>query len=189
MKKITHRYIWFAVFLLGFYFARPVFAHGSEPRLEINPERLNPGAILEIRGVDFEVDEQIILILVGSQSETGLSTVAADADGVFLLSVSLPTDLVEGTYLIHATTDDHSLDSPPFTVWGSASLGGNEEGQRTDEEGLLAPMPTTVPEVVSGNGAPKTMPGLSRSPILIALPVFLIVGVFVLLGLKIVQKK
>ena len=117
-----------------------VLAHGEEPRIEINPERLNPGTVIDIRGVDFEFEEEVKLALIGSQAEIPLGTVAADTEGIFLLTATLPVDLAEGTYVVRGTTDDHSVDSPALTIWGSAPSG--EGGQRSEEDPLLAPMPT-----------------------------------------------
>jgi hypothetical protein len=127
----------FASVLLG---TRSVLAHGDEPRIEINPERLNPGMVLDIRGVDFEFEEEVQLALIGSQTEIPLGTAAADTEGVFFLTVTLPVDLAEGAYVIRGTTDDHSVESPGLTIWGNAPSG--EDSQRSEEDLLLAPMPT-----------------------------------------------
>jgi len=132
------------MFCLPFLSVQRVSAHGDEPRIEISAERLNPGSVLDIRGVDFEFEEEVTLSLVGPQVEVPLGTVIADTEGVFLLTIALPVDLTEGIYVIHASTDDHMLDSPHITVWGTADLGGGEEGPREEEDGLLAPIPTAV---------------------------------------------
>jgi len=145
MKKIIFellRYIF--VFAFVFCSAQPVFAHGGDPRIEISAERLNPGAVLEIRGVDFEFEEQLTLALTGTQVEIPLGSIIADAEGVFQLTITLPEELTDGTYIIRATTDDHVVESPQITVWGYADMQGAGQ-DRLDEDagyGLLAPMPT-----------------------------------------------
>jgi methionine-rich copper-binding protein CopC len=127
--------------------AGPALAHGDEPRLEISAESLNPGDLLEIRGVDFEFEEAITLSFVGAQVEIPLGVVIADTEGVFQIGVTLPADLPPGTYTVHVRTDDHVVKSPVINVWGSADLGGGEEGPWEEGDGLLAPMPTSVPAV------------------------------------------
>lgn len=44
---------------------QPVLAHGDEPRIEISVGRINPGGVIEVRGVDFEYEETATLALVG----------------------------------------------------------------------------------------------------------------------------
>jgi hypothetical protein len=123
-------------------FASPTLAHGGEPRIEISADRLNPGGALDLRGVDFEFEEQITLDLVSQETVIPFGTVLADAEGIFLLTITLPADVAEGTYVMRATTDDHIVESAPITISGSAD---SEEGeQRELEEPLLAPMPTAV---------------------------------------------
>lgn len=130
------------IFLWTFFLAQSALAHGEEPRLEISAERLNPGAALDIRGVDFEFEEQVNLALIGSQVEIPLGTAIGDEEGIFLATISLPTDLAEGTYVVHAVTDDHVVESPQITIWGTAQIEGGGEVVRDDADGLLAPMPT-----------------------------------------------
>ena len=145
MKNKPYPYISIIfVILFVLIFAQPVSAHGNEPRLEINPERLNPGAVLDIRGVDFDFEEEITLTLVSPQTEIPFGTVLADAEGVFLLSITLPVDVPEGTYVVWGTTDDHKVESPPITVSGAAIVEGGE-GERSEDDLLLAPMQTYAP--------------------------------------------
>jgi hypothetical protein len=130
----------FALFF-AFQFSQPVFAHGGVPRIEVGAERLNAGSALDIRGVNFEAGNQIHLSLVSPENELSLGSVVADIQGVFLLTITLPVDLPAGTYVIRAKTNDHDLDSPQITVSGSADP-GEGQGQRDEEEPLLAPVPT-----------------------------------------------
>jgi hypothetical protein len=130
------------VVLFSLIFAQRVSAHGGEPRLEISAESLNPGSMLDIRGVDFEFEEEVSLALIGTQNELPLSTVTADPEGIFLVTITLPADLTEGIYVIRATTDDHLVESVKLTISGAANLGGGEASEQ--EEGLVAPMPTVA---------------------------------------------
>jgi len=193
MKKITLKFfLCIFIFIFAFYFAQPVFAHGGEPRLEISAERLNPGSALEIRGVDFEFEEEITLALIGSQIVVPLSTVIGDAEGIFLLTITLPLDLAEGIYIIRATTDDHIVDSPQITVWGIAAQEGGGHGPRDDDDSLLAPMPTSAAGVVPDDAISQaqtqpTTQATSASdskPIVLVVVVLMVIGVSVAFGLK-----
>ncbi len=193
MKKTTFvsfSYIFTFIFILCV--TEPVLAHGSEPRLEIKAERLNPGSLLEIRGVDFELEEEINLVLAGAQAEISLGTVTADTQGVFLLTLALPVDLAAGTYAVRATTEDHVVNSPPIVIWGTAVVENEEEGRRAEEEALLAPMPTFAPGT-SSMPLPQQMAleipvSNKRSPALIYLILFG-VGVIALVSLAILRKR
>lgn len=133
-----------------------VFAHGDEPRLEISVERVSPGGIVDLRGVDFERDEVVTLMLVNPQTALPLGEIVADSEGVFLLTVTLPADLAEGTYHFLAITDDHNIASPDLIVQGPAIVGeeGGGQGGIDEDDPLLAPMPTFAPGVVPGGVVP-----------------------------------
>ncbi|HLA08493.1 MAG TPA: hypothetical protein VJ022_13685 [Anaerolineales bacterium] len=110
-----------AVFLsifLAFFFTPIVFAHGDEPRLEISPDRMNPGGVIDVRGVDFGAEELITLSLIRQDVEISLGETTADVEGVFIQIVTLPVDMAEGTYNFLAVTDDHKILSPNLTVQG-----------------------------------------------------------------------
>ena len=106
MKKKILRYLFcVTIFILTLCYVQPTFAHGGEPRLEISAERLNPGATLQVRGVDFEYEEEVAVVLVNSTSHIliiSLGTIVADAEGGFTQNVALPADLPENIYSIRA---------------------------------------------------------------------------------------
>jgi len=137
------------ILLPAFLIVQTVSAHGDDPRIEISPERLSPGAVLDIRGVDFEFEEVVMLSLVSSQTEIPFGEVLADVEGIFQLTITLPVDTPEGTYVIRATTDDHVVESPQIVIAGAAIVEGGGQGERDEDDGLLAPMPTFAPGVVS----------------------------------------
>ena len=169
----------------------PVFAHGGTPRIEISAERLNPGATLEIRGVDFESEELITLSLIGSNIDIALGEVTADAEGGFIQVITLPADLLDGEYTIRAVMDDHDLTGPPFTVFGPAITNG-EEGQREEDDPLLASMPTFAPGVVpndvlsqptSQSSQPLSQSSNEAGSISTLLIIMILLGVGILIGL------
>jgi hypothetical protein len=115
----------------------------------------------------------------------------ADTEGIFILTITVPTDISEGTYVIHATTDDHAIDSPSITVSGMAVSEEGEDGQRTDEDPLLAAMPT-VPPGPYPTALPQTT--TSQAPASQGISTTLLyailagVGIVVLLGIRTLKK-
>jgi hypothetical protein len=125
------------------------------PRLEINVERINPGGIVDVRGVEFDYEQSVTLHLERTGIVVQLGEVVTDLEGIFLYTVVLPVDLPEGDYKIRAVTSHHDILSPALTVQGpavSSEEGG--QGPRDEDDGLLAPMPTYAPGFVPG-GAPQ----------------------------------
>ena len=120
-------------------------AHSTQPRLEINVERLNPGGIVDVRGVSFGMEEAVALTLISSSAEIPLGEMLSDAEGEFLHIAVLPVELAEGTYYFRGVTSHHFVLSPPLTVWGMAIVEGGGQGERDEDDGLLAPMPTLAP--------------------------------------------
>ena len=152
MNKTNFQFFFIAIlFIIGFSLTHPALAHGDEPRLEISSDRMNPGGVVDVRGVDFEREEAITLMLVNAQTAIPLGEIFADVEGVFLQTVVLPVELAEGTYNFLAITEDHNITSPDLTVQGPAVVADGEGGQglRDEDDPLLAPMPTFAPAVVT----------------------------------------
>ena len=160
-------------------------AHDNEPRLEISSERMNPGGVIEVRGVYFEFEELITLALVGEDNEILLGGISADTEGVFLQLVTLPTELSEGNYYIHAKTDDHEIQSPALIIQGPPILdeGDDRQDLRDEEHELLAPMPTALPVNSSATSFPSTSPSKEADPSLplsvIVITIVAVVGIIV----------
>jgi hypothetical protein len=196
VKPITVQYFLItAVFILALSAAHPVQAHGGEPRLEISAERLNPGAVLDVRGVEFGYDDVVTLALIGSEAEIALGEITANAEGEFKKIVVLPYDLVEGTYYFRGTTTHHWVMSPPFTVWGTAIEEGGGQGPRDEDDGLLAPMPTFAPAVASGGvsqpvaqPAPREASISNRNSTVFVVLGLLMMGILVALGVRAIRK-
>jgi len=142
--------------LLTFSFVSPALAHVGTPRLEISAEQVNPGGVMDLRGVGFDYEESVTLYLERPGIVVQLGSVTADVEGIFLHIAVLPVDLPEGVYNIRGVTSHHEVLSPALIVQGSALIEGGGQGERDEDDGLLAPMPTYAPGVVPG--------GLSQSP-------------------------
>ena len=138
--------------LLLLYSPFTVLAHATEPRLEINLDRIIPGGVIDVRGVGFDYETVVTLTLMGAQSELSFGEVIADTEGIFLHIVTLPSDLPEGTYYFRGISPHHYTLSPALTVQGIAILpeGEGEEERWEEEEYLPYAIPTYPPGVVPG---------------------------------------
>jgi len=166
----------------------PASAHGRTPRLEISAERLNPGAVLDIRGVEFDYEEVITLYLERQGIVVQLGQIVADLEGIFNHTIVLPVDLPAGEYMIRGVTEHHDVLSPALTVQGPAILNeGGGQGGRDEDDGLLAPMPTYAPGVVPGGVVQPTQaaePIPEQSPVAGLCPAFFL-GLSILLVLAV----
>jgi len=182
----------FIVVLLSLFVVPDASAHSGRPRLEINVERIQPGGVLDVRGVEFDYEQTVTLYLERKGILVQLGEAVTDLDGVFLQIVVLPVDLPEGVYNVRAVTSHHDVLSPALTVQGPAILSeGGGQGEREEDDGLLAPMPTFAPGVSStpvpqtAAVNPPTPSGMS--PVLIY-SILLGVGIVALLGIRILKR-
>ena len=167
-------------------------AHNTQPRLEINQERLNPGGIVDVRGVSFGMEESVTLTLIGSSAEIPLGEMLSDAEGEFLHIAVLPVDLAEGTYYFRGVASHHFVLSPPLTVWGTAVVEGGGQGERDEDDGLLAPMPTLAPAAVTAS-----VPSLQTDPAQASVPnrsfpalmVLTVLGILIAAGVLVMRRK
>jgi hypothetical protein len=182
-------------FLLAFLLVTPAFADGGDPRLEISVERVNPGGVVNVRGVAFEFEELVSLVLIGPGIELSLGKITANVEGEFTHIVVLPSDLPEGTYYFRGTTARRWVISPPLTVWGTAIIEGGGQGPRDEDDGLLAPMPTypPAPQAVSTVSAPiasvpieapSVSSGWGTNILILAVLMVIAVGIMLSLGRK-----
>ena len=180
------------VFLFALHDARHAYAHGGEPRLAISVERISPGGVIEVRGVDFDYDEPVSLALMRSEIQIPLTEITADGEGVFTQIVTLPPDLPAGEYKFQARSDHHVIMSPIITVWGAA-VEDQESNYVEDQSDLaLGPIPTLVPNLSS---TPLPQPAVVEPPVSKRNSMTLIysilagVGILALLSLRILKKR
>lgn len=124
-------------------------AHTGEPRLEINVERISPGGIVELRGVDFEFEESVTLSLISANTEIPLNEVTADTEGIFTQPILLPADLPLGEYNFRAQTDHEVVMSPLLTVWGTAVEDQESNILEDQSDVQFEAMPTQNPAVAT----------------------------------------
>ncbi len=146
MPKLTIRqWLLLACALLAALVCAPVatHAHGGGPRVEISSDRLQPGLVLEVRGVNIAADEPITVSLVGVAGQFPLGVATGDGHGDFTQPFTVPVDLPEGTYKVLAQSSNLPVTSAPILVQGPPVLEEEGEGElREEEDALLAPMPT-----------------------------------------------
>jgi hypothetical protein len=129
-----------ALFLSILQMPLPARAHDGPPRLELTAERLNPGATLDIRGINIAAEQPVTLALIGAGAEYALGTVMGDEHGDFKLIVGVPVEAAVGTYNVRALAPNRVIVAVPLILAGSPiSAEGGE--QRDQDEPLLAPMP------------------------------------------------
>jgi hypothetical protein len=193
MRKITvHALLYIFVFLFVFPFAWPVLAHGGEPRLEISVERINPGGVMEVRGVDFDYDEPVVLSLMRSEIQIPLIEVTADGEGLFTQNIALPADLPAGEYNFRAKSDHHTILSPTITVSGVAVQDQEDNAIRDQSDVQLGPLPTFAPGFPS---TPLPQPAAEEPPVSRRNSTTLIysilagVGILAFLSIRILKKR
>jgi hypothetical protein len=192
MRKITvQALLYIFVFLFAFPLAWPAYAHGGEPRLEISVERINPGGVMEVRGVDFDYDESVILSLIRSEIQIPLVEVTADGEGVFTQIIVLPADLPAGEYNFRAKSDHHLVTSPMITVWGAAVEDQEDNAIRDQSDVQLGAVPTFAPGILS---TPVPQTNVIETPVskgnsnLIIYSFLVGVGMIALIGLRILKR-
>lgn len=181
------------ILLMSLFVVPSASAHGRTPRLEISAERMNPGGVLDIRGVEFDYEELVTLYMERQGIVVSLGEINADLEGIFIRTIVLPADLPAGEYAIRGVTEHHDVLSPTFTVQGSPiSNEGGGQGERDDDDGLLAPMPTLAPGV-SSTSLPQTTtavrPVSRRISTLLIASILLGVGFVTLLSKKFFRKR
>jgi hypothetical protein len=191
MRKISLKTL-LCIFVFFFAFAsvRTAFAHGGDPRLEISVERINPGGVVEVRGVEFDYDEPVALALMRSEIQIPLTQVTADGEGVFTQIIVLPADLPAGEYKLRARSEHHLVTSPAITVWGAAVENQESSSVQDQSDLALGPVPTiaAVPATpVPQNTALDTPTSTGNSTTLIY-SILAGVVILALLSLRVLRK-
>ena len=171
-------------FVLSLLIVPVALAHNTIPRVEISLERLHPGEVVDVRGVSFGMDDSVTLSLIGTGVDIPLGEMLANAEGEFTHIAVLPTDLVEGTYYFRAVTSHHFVLSPPLTVWGTAIVEGGGQGERDEDDGLLAPMPTFPPAIVTAPMPVETTRASNQNWMIFAIGSLMVIGISILLSFK-----
>lgn len=107
--------------LLSLFSASLALAHG-EPTITVEPAVVSPGEQITIIGADME-DGEIFTITLESASGTvqlGEATAAQEGEEAGFSAVfTLPGDLIEGFYLLRATTEEGETTAADLTIVSS----------------------------------------------------------------------
>ena len=197
MNKKTLRVLFCAsAFIVAVCCVHPALANGTEPRLEISVERISPGGIVELRGVDFDYDELVVLSLTRSTIQIPLNEVTADAEGTFTQVIVLPADLPIGEYNFRARSEHHMVLSPTINVWGAPVENNEGTGIQDQSDLQFGPIPTlaptAVPEAVSqpvAKSATSALPPAQNSTTLLMLTSLVILALLILTGVRKIRRR
>ena len=155
-------------------------------------ERINPGGVVEVRGVEFDYDEPVVLSLMRSQIQIPLMEITADGEGVFTQIIALPADLPAGQYNLRARSEHHLVTSPTLTVWGAAVENQESSSVQDQSDLALGPVPTIAagvpPTAVPQTITLETPPSTGNSPTLIY-SILIGVVILALLSLRVLKKR
>jgi hypothetical protein len=152
------RSIFVALVVLTFQMPWVAHAHDGDPRLELAAERMRPGAVLEVRGINIAPELPVTLTLVGSGGEFALGTALGDEHGDFIFAVSLPAEAIAGAYTVRAFGANRVMASAALELVGAPVAPDGEGGQRAEDEPLLAPLPQQRPAMPEPTGGPAPAP-------------------------------
>ena len=141
-------------------------AHEGSARLILDPDRINPGGVVTIRGEDLGADDEMRVALVGTTARADLATISTDGQGHFTLSIQVPADAPVGVYAVEAASAmGYNLTAVLFVegaplIEGDGAPPGQDEGLPAiapPPSGQAAPVAgaaaTFRPTVVSSTGA------------------------------------
>lgn len=80
-------------------------AHGN-PEIKVEPNPADSGGEVTIEGEGFEEEDDVSLVLEGVLGEIALETVTTDSEGMFSLTLALPSSASPGSYRIRAVGSD-----------------------------------------------------------------------------------
>jgi hypothetical protein len=144
--------------LFVFAFPHQIFAQAALPQIALSVSEASPGATIEVEGGRFDPDAIVSFYLFHSGGQVQLGGVLADDHGEFLSSVFLPLSLEPGSYEFHAIDENNRVTAAPLAIIADVS-GQAQDGQRAEDDLLLAPMPTyTSPTLAAPTAAMPASP-------------------------------
>ena len=140
-------------------------AHGGAPALILQPDRVNPGGVLTVRGEDLGADEPINFRVVGTNLTIPVGDMTADPEGHLVVALQVPVDMPVGVYALEAyQASGARIANAVVFVEGPPILDGQGgQGGKDEDDGLLivlppgwqqslsSPIVTAVPVTSAGN--------------------------------------
>jgi len=114
-------------------------AHEGVARLILEPERVNPGGVVTIRGEDLRADDTMTIALLGETGRTELTTVTSDGEGHFTVTIEVSPEAPSGNYAIEAA--GQVVLTVPLAVEG-APVSNGDGAPPGQDEGLPAVIPS-----------------------------------------------
>ncbi len=147
----------------------PAVAHEGGPRLILEPNPVNPGGVVLIRGEDLALDEALRVSLVGDVGQADLGPVTTDGQGHFTLAAAMPVDTPVGTYAIQALTESGFKVTSLVRIDGVPVQPEQQGAPRGQDEGLPAlgdnGNVTTPPVVPIASAVSATVGGSTLRPL------------------------
>jgi hypothetical protein len=163
--------------------AEAVVAHGGSPGLIAEPNPVNPGGTVEVRGDNLGSDEAVSIVLIADGREIALVSATTDGEGHLTVFATVPADLPVARYSIQAQTESG------YAAGGSIELAGvpivgQQGGGDPYERGPIASVPAVQPPAGPAT-VPMSAPGAQPTAaadvlVLVAalvLPLALVLGV------------
>jgi len=116
----------------------------------VEPDLVNPGGVIVVRGDNVSTDDPIRVELVAGVTRIELATAVTDGEGHFTVGASLPADLAAGRYAIEVNGASGVRMTDFVQVEGAAIFDGQQGAPVGRDEGL----PTLPPDVREAAGAP-----------------------------------
>jgi hypothetical protein len=140
-------------------------AHGGFPGLIAEPDPVNPGGTVEIRGDNLGSDEAVEIVVINNRESIALVAATTDGEGHLTVIATMPADLPVGRYTIQARTEGG------YAAGGTVELAGVpivDQGANGDpyERGPIGVIPSaaTSPATLAGGGPVAPPPLPSRQP-------------------------
>jgi hypothetical protein len=84
-------------------------ASGLPPTITITPESVEPGAQIQVAGLDFPAGQTVELQLTTTAGAVHLGTASVEEGGYFRQPVTLPADVAPGFWELRASAPDGSV--------------------------------------------------------------------------------
>ena len=163
--------------------AEAVVAHGGSPGLVAEPNPVNPGGTIEIRGDNLGSDEVVSIVIIAGGQPIELVSATTDGEGHLTVFATVPADLPVARYSIQAQSVSG------YAAGGSVELAGKpivdqQGGGDPYERGPIASVPAVQqpagPATVR-TAVPGAQPTAAADVIVLiaalALPLALVLGI------------
>lgn len=133
-------------------------AHDAEESLTIDPAVARPGETITVTVQGLEPGASCAFLLVSNGDAVPLGSTPANAEGDLTIPIMLPVELSAGAYRLEVRSGDVTL-SAGLVIDGPPILPEEDDGERDEEDPLLAPLPSGWGRGITGAGPPAPSGG------------------------------